>query len=168
MNKRADVDQYLSWVLRHEQKAGAAEVQGANSPRFRLIAFNNIMPDEGAHYLIKGLFPPVGLAVVWGPPKCGKSFWAFDTLMHVALDWTYRSRHVTAGAVVYCALEGVQGFKNRIEAFRREKLSEADGGTPPFYLMPASLSLVEQREALIADIRRQLGDGSPSRSVSTR
>ena len=26
-----------------------------------------------------------GLAVVWGAPKCGKSFWTFDVLMHVAL-----------------------------------------------------------------------------------
>ena len=26
--------------------------------------------------------PRVGLVVVWGPPKCGKSFWAFDLAMH--------------------------------------------------------------------------------------
>jgi hypothetical protein len=151
-----------SWVLGHEQAAGAAEVQGANSPRFRLIAFNDIKPDKGAHYLIKGLFPRSGLAVVWGPPKCGKSFWTFDALMHVALDWIYRGRRVTGGAVVYCALEGVQGFKNRIEAFRREKLVEADSGSPPFYLMPASLSLVADHAALIADIRNQLGDTKPA------
>jgi hypothetical protein len=32
-------------------------------------------------------FPRVGLILVWGPPKCGKSFWTFDTVMHIALGW---------------------------------------------------------------------------------
>ena len=101
---------------------------------------------DAANYLVKGLFPRVGLAVIWGPPKCGKSFWVFDALMHVVLGWDYRGHRVASGPVVYCALEGVQGFKNRVEAFRLEKLSETDGGSPPFYLMPASLSLVADHE----------------------
>jgi hypothetical protein len=141
-------------AYRERQAVGVA-------PRFRLYAFNDVKPDNAANYLIKGLFPRVGLAVIWGPPKCGKSFWAFDALMHVALGWNYRGHRVASGPVVYCALEGQQGFKRRIEAFRLVKLSEADGGSPPFYLMPASLSLVADCKALIADIRRQLGDAKP-------
>lgn len=81
--------------------------------------------------------------------------------MHVALGWKYRGHRVTAGPVVYCALEGAQGFRNRIEAFRQERLSEADCGSPPFYLMPASLSLVADHQALIADIRKQLNGKAP-------
>ena len=65
------------------------------------------------------------------------------------------------GPVVYCALEGAHGFRNRIEAFRQAKLSEADGGDPPFFLMAASLSLVADREALIGDIRKQLDGRLP-------
>jgi AAA domain len=129
--------------------------------RFRLLAFNDIKLDDGGMYLIKGLLPRVGLAVVWGAPKCGKSFWTFDALMHVALGWEYRGHRVAPGPVVYCALEGVQGFRNRIEAFRQAKLSEADCGSPQFYLVAASLSLVADHQALIGDIRRQLGDRSP-------
>ena len=131
------------------------------APRFRLYAFNDIKLDDASNYLIKDLLPRAGLAVIWGPPKCGKSFWAFDLLMHVALGWNYRGHRVASGPIVYAALEGQQGFKRRIEAFRLAKLSEADGGSPPFYLMPASLSLVADCKALIADIRRQLGDAKP-------
>ena len=129
--------------------------------RFQLLAFDDIRPDSRAIYLIKGLLPRVGLAVVWGPPKCGKSFWTFDALMHVALGWKYRGNRVAPGPVVYCALEGVQGFRNRIEAFRQAKLSEVGCGSPQFYLMATSLSLVADRQALIGDIHRQLDGLSP-------
>ena len=134
----------------------------AKSARFPLIPFDDIKPEDGLRYLIKGLLQSTGLVVVWGPPKCGKSFWTFDALMHVALGWPYRGQRVNSGPVVYCALEGVQGFKNRIEAFRRAKLSGDDKVTPAFYLVTASLSLVRDRRALIADIRKQLGAVKPA------
>jgi RecA-family ATPase len=142
------------WVRR-------SKPNGARQPRFRLLAFNDIKPDDAANYLIKGLFPRVGLAVIWGSPKCGKSFWAFDLLMHVALGWDYRGHRVCAGPVVYCALEGALGFKNRAEAFRQGKLAEADGESPPFYLMETPLSLVADAAQLVADIRAQLGVAKP-------
>ena len=148
-------------MLGEGRAASAPEAEGANAPRFRLIAFNHVKPDEGAHYLIKGFFPRSGVVVVWGPPKCGKSFWIFDLLMHVALGWEYRGNRVTPGPVVYCALEGALGFKLQIEAFRQAKLSKADPGMPPFYLMPASLSLARDRKTFIEDIRRQLGNARP-------
>ena len=118
-------------------------------PRFQIARFAAIKPDGNAQYLVKGLMQSTGLAVVWGAPKCGKSFWTFDALMHVALGWKYRGRRVRQGTIVYCALEGAQGFKNRIEAFRQAKMSEADGGDPPFYLMATPLSLVRDQKAFI-------------------
>ena len=117
-------------------------------PRFPLVEFDRIRPDVGAVYLIKGLLPGAGLALIWGEPKCGKSFWTFDALMSVALGWDYRGHRVTPGAVVYCALEGAHGFKNRIEAFKQAKLSEADSGSPPFYLMAAPLEPRRRRRRL--------------------
>jgi hypothetical protein len=134
----------------------------AGPPRFRIARFGTIKPDSTAQYLVKGLLQSSGLAVVWGAPKCGKSFWVFDLLMHVALGWSYRGHRVTPGPVVYCALEGAQGHKNRIEAFRRGKMSEAADSDPPFYLMSTPLSLVRDHKAFIADISRQLGDQKPA------
>jgi hypothetical protein len=62
-------------------------------------------------------------------------------MMHIALGWKYRDRKVRQGAVVYCALEGCSAFKNRVEAFRQERLQESAGGVP-LHLMASPLSLV--------------------------
>lgn len=133
--------------------------------RFSLARFIDIKPDDRAEYLIKGLLPSVGLAVVWGPPKCGKSFWTFDALMRVALGWTYRDHRVTPGPVVYCALEGQTGFRKRIEAFRQEMLADAADASPPFFLMTSPLSLIADHAQLVAAIRAQLGEGGKPAAV---
>jgi hypothetical protein len=52
--------------------------------RFPLKTLENINVSMAPNYLVKGILPRVGLGVVWGPPKCGKSFKTFDLVMHVA------------------------------------------------------------------------------------
>ena len=42
--------------------------------RFELVRFDQIKLPTDPAYLVKGLTPREGLCVVWGPPKCGKSF----------------------------------------------------------------------------------------------
>ena len=99
--------------------------------RFHLTRFGDVSLDSSATYLIKGLIPSGGLTVVWGPPKCGKSFWTFDAMMHVARGIPYRGRRAQQGIVVYVALEGDKGFRRRIEAYKRyHGLADA-----PFYLI---------------------------------
>jgi hypothetical protein len=129
-------------------------------PRFKLVPFDQLRPSPEPAYLIKGLIPRVGLVVVWGPPKCGKSFWTTDAMLHVALGWEYRGRKVMQGPVVYCALEGQDGYGKRAEGFRQERLAE-DAGPVPFYLVPARMSLVKDNAALIAAIKLQLGETKP-------
>ncbi len=63
-------------------------------PRFKLVPFNEVQITTERNYLVKGLIPREGLTVLWGPPKCGKSFLAFDMVMCVALGREYRGRHV--------------------------------------------------------------------------
>jgi AAA domain len=125
---------------------------------FALQAFENIHLDTGRrNYLVKGLLPNSGLAVIWGPPKCGKSFWAADLGMHIALGWDYRGHKVQQASVVYLALEGRHGFPARIEAFRRHHGVES----APFYLLSSSLDLVKESGQLITSIKAQLGKNLP-------
>jgi hypothetical protein len=128
-------------------------------PRFKLQAFQSLKLGTDAVYLVKGIIPRHGLTVVWGPPKCGKSFWVFDLVMHVALDWKYRERRVQHGPVVYCAFEGAEGFKARAEAFRQRHLAE-DHGEIDFHMIGARANLVTDHSELIGAIRTQL-QGSP-------
>jgi RecA-family ATPase len=93
-----------------------------------------------------------------GPPKCGKSFWTFDLVMHIALHWEYRGRRVHGGPVVYLAFEGASGFGARAEAFRRTHR------LPPaveFYLVANSAKLVRDHKALIEAIDGQTDDVPP-------
>jgi hypothetical protein len=59
--------------------------QPVGGQRIKIIPFDEIRLSTERRYLVKGLVPRVGLCVAWGPPKCGKSFWAFDLSMHIAL-----------------------------------------------------------------------------------
>jgi hypothetical protein len=104
------------------------------------------------------VIPNSGLIAVWGPPKCGKSFWVFDLVMHVALGWPYRGRRVQQGPVVYCAFEGAEGFKDRAEAYRRKHTIPE---TVPFYLIATNAKLVRDQKALIESIAGQIGDLPP-------
>jgi len=136
-------------------------------PRFKLKAFKIIALSTTPNYLVKGIVPRGGIVVVWGPPKCGKSFWTFDLVMHVALGWRYRGRRVRQGAVVYCALEGAHGFRARVEAWRRRHLAD-HGGDVPFFLLDVPLDLVADRDALIAAIAAQLGATATDGAVGSK
>lgn len=135
-------------------------------PRIKLIPFNDVKLGTARRYLVKGLVPRVGLVVIWGPPKSGKSFWTFDLAMHVALGWEYRGRRVQQGPVIYAAFEGASGLETRIEAFRQKRLPTIPAHIP-FYLEPVTLDLVADHGELITAIRRQVReeDGPPAAVV---
>jgi len=130
---------------------------GNNEHRFRLVRFAAVKLDMGCPYLIKDIIPREGVVVVWGPPKCGKTFWVYDAVMHVALGWPYRDRRTVQGTVVYIACEGERGLAARTEAFRRRNLAE-DGADPPFYLLTTRLDLVADIDTLKGDVADQIED----------
>jgi hypothetical protein len=144
----------------HDKGNGHAKGQ----PRFLLKPFEAITVSTAPNYLVKGILPRHGLVVVWGPPKCGKSFWTFDMVMHIALGWEYRGRRVQQGAIVYFALEGSYGFSARVEAWRRRHLN-GHTGPVPFYLLDVPVDLVADRNMLITAIKAQLGEQMPTAVV---
>jgi AAA domain len=133
------------------------EISERRRRRFR--PFDKITSLTRPNYWVKGIIPRDGTVVVWGPPKCGKSFWTFDLVMHVALGWTYRGHRVHRGTVVYCALEGGESFCNRIEAWRQRYLTE-DHDLVPFHLCAEPLNLVTEYGWLIQDLRFYLSEAS--------
>ena len=120
--------------------------------RLRIVPFDSIRMNIDRSYLVKGLIPYPGLSVIWGPPKCGKSFWTLDVAMSVALGTEYRGRRVRQGPVIYCAFEGQSGIQQRIEAYRQRYLAEGAVGVP-FYLQPVTMDLVAEHQDLISEIK---------------
>jgi len=79
---------------------------------------DDIAPQLNGQWLIKGLLPSNGLALVYGSPGSGKSFLTVDFAMNVALARAWRGRKTLGGLVIYIAAEGATGLKNRIAAWK--------------------------------------------------
>jgi hypothetical protein len=148
-----------AWAKDRTDPASVALPAPQIKRRFRPIRFRDVRVSADRPYLVKGLIPREGLAVVWGPPKCGKTFWTFDVGMHVALGWEYRGRRVQQGTVVYVACEGERGLGARVEAFRIHRLNETEDAEAPFFLLPTRLDLVADAAELIRDIRAEIDAG---------
>ena len=127
---------------------------------FELIPFNQVQFMTTPTYVVKDVIPDTGIVIVWGPPKCGKSFWTFDVSMHIARGLKYRGHRVRQGAVIYCAFEGQKGFSKRIQAYRIEHEIDREENIP-FFLSMSPAQLVRDHKKLIASIKAQLGETIP-------
>jgi hypothetical protein len=108
---------------------GAATGEAApKEGKFRLESLATVRPVLTGRWLIKGLLPSTGLAVVYGPSGSGKSFLVTDAMMHVAMGKPWGSRRVAQTGVIYVCAEGQDDFANRIVALR-DKLN-APPNTP--------------------------------------
>jgi hypothetical protein len=90
---------------------------------------------------VEELLTQGGVSVAYGPSNCGKSFWILDLAAAVATGRPFRGElEVDQGAVVYVALEGETGVRNRIAALRKSgRLAKG----APFFLCFAPVSLRE-------------------------
>lgn len=87
-------------------------------PRFALLTGADLCNMPPAAWRIKGVLPAEGLAVVYGAPGSGKSFLVFDAATAIAAGAGHWFGHrVKPAAVVYGALEGQAGLRNRAAAW---------------------------------------------------
>lgn len=119
--------------------------------------FSEILLSTASRYTVKGIIPNLGLVVVWGAPKCGKSFFVFDMVARIAAGLDYREHRVKQCSVVYFALEGQEGFVARVEAFR-----QAHGICDiPFFLSSDRILLPNDGEAIVRSIKCEFPDVRP-------
>lgn len=130
---------------------------GMASPRFKLLSVADLRAVEPLRWRVRGILPADGLAALYGPPGCGKSFLAIDLLAAIAEGRPWFDYATTAAPCVYVGLEGEAGVAQRVQAYCAKR-------TAPdrlrVVLTPLDLRRPDDREELAAAIREAgMGEG---------
>lgn len=104
-----------------------------------LVYFEDVEPALTGEDFLEGVLIRAAMSVFYGPSNCGKTFFACDLALHVAYGKPWNGREVTQGAVIYCAMEGAHGIRNRVTAWARHYGLE--GAPIPFAIIPVALNL---------------------------
>lgn len=120
------------------------------APRFRLLSPDDLAALPPLRWRIRGVLPETGLAAIYGPPGCGKSFLVLDMLAAVAMGRPWFNRAAVPCACVYVALEGEAGIAQRVRAYM------ARHGTPEglrVILSPLDIRKADDRLELCDTLR---------------
>lgn len=145
-------------------RSGGGQEGGARRASLPLLYANEVTAAEPALDFVEGLLVEGGMSVWYGDSNVGKTFCVLDLAMHVALGRPYRGREVDQGGVVYCALEGVAGIRNRVSAWMKHHwVKPADRCDLPLAIVPSAINMLDTEadvQALIEAIKvaaEQLG-----------
>ena len=104
--------------------------------------FADIEPSLSNNWLVHDLIPAAGLALIYGNPGAGKSFFAIDVAINIAAGRDVNGAEVRQGVVLYVAAEAAAGVRNRISAFRKHHSVDP---AVPFTLVPVAIDLLDAR-----------------------
>jgi SepF-like predicted cell division protein (DUF552 family) len=88
--------------------------------KYKLLTGNDLRALPPVKWRLKGILPYEGLAAMYGPSASGKSFLGFDAGVAISEGADWFGIRTTKSTVVYVALEGESGFKNRVAAWELE------------------------------------------------
>lgn len=110
--------------------------------RLNLVFAAEIEPVLDVRDFVQGLLVENTVAVAYGESNVGKSFWAADLALHVALGKEWNGCRVEQGGVLYLAMEGGSGFKNRVHAWQ----AHHGAAEMPFAAITAPLNLRDAKD----------------------
>lgn len=100
---------------------GWQQVQTTSQPTatstYKLFTGNDLRAMPAMQWRLKGVFPYEGLAAIYGPSASGKSFVALDFCTALTEGCPWFGIRTTQSEVIYVALEGESGLKNRVAAW---------------------------------------------------
>jgi RecA-family ATPase len=124
-----------------------SEAQEQPSParpkgRFRLYTVDDLEHLPEPQWLIEGILPEDGLAMMYGEPGGYKTFLALDWGLCISAGITWHGRTVRRGDVVYVYAEGAKGLPKRIAAWRKSRGGDVSG----FRALPTSLNIRNEND----------------------
>lgn len=99
--------------------AGLLNAPQTPATRFRIVGADEVLKGAPLRWTVRGVIPAQGLACIYGASGSGKSFLALDLCAAVAdgkQPWF--GRRLERTPVVYAALEGEHGFRQRVNAWQ--------------------------------------------------
>lgn len=124
---------------------GAGEMTAGQRAVFEFIRADKLGDVVEAMDFVEGTLSEGAVSMVYGQSNVAKTFWVMDLAAAVASGRKFRGElEVERGAVIFVALEGERGARNRIAALRKEGLLKDED---PLYLVFESVSLLEAGHA---------------------
>lgn len=134
------------------KEAVIRQISVSPSKELKLLYANDIEAVTDTSDFVEDLLRDNEFSVVYGESNCGKTFYMMDLALHVALGMMWRGKEVEQGGVIYAALEGGHGTKNRIVAFKEHY---GITGDIPLAVIPSNLNFLDADgdiKALVAAI----------------
>ena len=152
--------------FRREEKKTSVKVeitQGLFTP------WSDITSGNGADDFVEDVLGTGQMSVLYGDSNTGKTFFVLDLCVHVAFGWKWNGYECDQGGVIYAALEGAHGIRNRIAAVKQHFSDEIGDEVPDFDTITTNLDLLAEdgdTQMLIAAINeRQKTFSKPLRLI---
>ena len=116
---------------------------------FHLKTIPELLAQPPIQWLVKGVLPRKGFAVLFGASGSGKTFITLDLCLAVARGVDWHGVKVKQRGVVYVAAEGGGGLAGRIKAYQRHH--RVDLSEVPFSAITAGLSLLDGDDARVIE-----------------
>lgn len=100
-----------------ETDGGGKPAPAARDQRFKPIPVDQFANGPEPEWIIEGLIPRSELAVLYGEPGSGKSFFVADLAAAIARGVSWRGQSTCKGRVAYVCAESANGFRRRWLAY---------------------------------------------------
>lgn len=109
-----------------------------------LTWLHDISASLETHDFVAGLLGNGTASVIYGEPNCGKTFFALELALSVARGTEFFGRDVIPSGVIYVALEGGYGIRNRIAAYlQHHGIDKEAAARIPFAVVTTNVNLLE-------------------------
>lgn len=114
-----------------------------------ILGVDALLKQPRVEWLVKGVLPVGGFAVLFGESGAGKTFLILDLVLALARGVDWCNRKVCPGGVLYVAGEGSAGFGQRLQAY--EKHHDVDLSHVPFGAIVAGVALLDGDAARVIE-----------------
>ena len=146
-----DTDPTWSLPVGNEAQQSGAVSSSVPAEPLPFVRFEDVEPSLNANDFVERLLVAGAMSVIYGASNCGKTFLALDLSLHIAEGRPWFGREIVQGPVLYLALEGSHGIRNRIVAYQHAHGLE--DARLPFFLVTQPLNLLDPAGDLAAIIK---------------